>query len=71
MIENIDRVLERGEKIELLVDKSDRLNQQSFKFEKTVSLLCYVWCLANSRSRERLRIQCGGARSETIAFCSQ
>lgn len=38
MIENIDRVLERGERIELLVDKTDRLNQQAFKFEKTVSL---------------------------------
>lgn len=35
MVENIDRVLERGEKIELLVDKTDRLNQQAFKFEKT------------------------------------
>lgn len=35
MIENIDRVLERGERIELLVDKTDRLNQQAFKFEKT------------------------------------
>eukprot|EP01034_Spumella_vulgaris_P032358 gene32358-39948_t len=34
MIENIDRVLERGEKIELLVDKTDRLNQQAYKFEK-------------------------------------
>jgi vesicle-associated membrane protein 7 len=38
MIENIDRVLERGEKIELLVDKTDKLNQQAFKFEKTVNL---------------------------------
>lgn len=27
------RVLERGEKIELLVDKTDRLNQQAFRFE--------------------------------------
>jgi hypothetical protein len=36
MIENIDRVLERGERIELLVDKTDRLNHQAFKFEKTV-----------------------------------
>mmetsp|Transcript_1495 Transcript_1495/g.2815 ORF Transcript_1495/g.2815 Transcript_1495/m.2815 type:complete len:224 (+) Transcript_1495:163-834(+) len=33
MVENIERVLERGEKIELLVDKTDRLNQQAFKFE--------------------------------------
>lgn len=35
MIENIDRVLERGEMIELLVDKTDRLNQQAYKFEKS------------------------------------
>lgn len=36
MVENIERVLERGEKIELLVDKTERLNHQAFKFEKTV-----------------------------------
>lgn len=36
MIENIDRVLERGERIELLVDKTDRLSQQAYKFEKSV-----------------------------------
>lgn len=45
MIENIDRVLERGEKIELLVDKTDKLNQQAFKFEKTSkSLKNALWC---------------------------
>lgn len=33
MVENIEKVLERGEKIELLVDKTDRLNQQAFRFE--------------------------------------
>jgi vesicle-associated membrane protein 7 len=38
MIDNIDRILEKGEKLELLVDKTDRLNQQAFKFEKSVSL---------------------------------
>jgi vesicle-associated membrane protein 7 len=27
MVENIDRILVRGEKIELLVDKTERLNQ--------------------------------------------
>jgi vesicle-associated membrane protein 7 len=32
MVENIEKVLERGEKIELLVDKTDRLNQQAFQF---------------------------------------
>ena len=36
MVENIEKILERGEKIELLVDKTDRLNQQAFKFEKSV-----------------------------------
>lgn len=35
MVENIEKVLERGEKIELLVDKTDRLNQQAFRFESS------------------------------------
>eukprot|EP01031_Cornospumella_fuschlensis_P001750 gene1750-2184_t len=35
MLENIDRVLERGERIELLVDKTTRMNEQSIKFEKS------------------------------------
>lgn len=39
MISNIDRVLERGEKIELLVDKTDKLNHQAFKFEKSSKAL--------------------------------
>lgn len=39
MIENIDRVLERGEKIELLVERTDQLNQQSFRFEKSSRML--------------------------------
>jgi vesicle-associated membrane protein 7 len=34
MVQNIEKVLERGEKIELLVDKTDKLNQQAFKFQK-------------------------------------
>jgi len=41
MVQNIERVLERGEKIELLVDKTDQLNQQAFRFQ------------ANSRSLRR------------------
>ena len=35
MVQNIEQVLERGEKIELLVDKTDRLNQQAFIFERS------------------------------------
>eukprot|EP00808_Paulinella_micropora_P031456 g62300.t1 len=34
MIKNIDKVLERGEKIELLVGKTDALDQHAVKFKK-------------------------------------
>ncbi len=33
MVQNIERVLERGERIELLVDRSNELTQQAFRFE--------------------------------------
>lgn len=32
-----DKLLSRGEKIELLVDKTESLNQSAFTFEKSVS----------------------------------
>lgn len=35
MVQNIESVLERGEKIELLVDKTDRLSTQAFSFESS------------------------------------
>ena len=35
MVQNIEMVLERGEKLELLVDKTEQLQQQAFKFEKS------------------------------------
>jgi len=35
MVQNIERVLERGEKLELLVERTDRLNQQAFRFESS------------------------------------
>ena len=34
MLENIDRVLLRGEKIELLVDKTEILEEHAFKFNR-------------------------------------
>ncbi|KAI9314382.1 synaptobrevin-domain-containing protein [Dichotomocladium elegans] len=34
MTQNIERVLERSERIELLVDKTDTLNQHAFAFKK-------------------------------------
>lgn len=45
MIENIEMVLERGEKLELLVDKSEELHQQAFKFQKSARQLksAMIW----------------------------
>ena len=42
MVQNIEMVLERGEKLELLVDKTDRLQQQAFKFERSSKQLKYA-----------------------------
>ena len=41
------RVLERGEKIELLVDKAENLNQQAFKFRKQSTALKRAMWLKN------------------------
>jgi vesicle-associated membrane protein 7 len=35
MVQNVECVLERGEKLELLVDKTDRLQASAFTFEKS------------------------------------
>ncbi|CAH0473132.1 unnamed protein product [Peronospora belbahrii] len=44
MIENIDKVLERGEKFELLVDRTDKLNRQAVKFEhSSIHLRKSMW----------------------------
>ncbi|TMW58931.1 hypothetical protein Poli38472_007076 [Pythium oligandrum] len=44
MVENIEKVLERGEKFELLVDRTDKLNRQSVKFERSgVQLRKAIW----------------------------
>ncbi|DBB02583.1 TPA: hypothetical protein ACH3X3_011563 [Trebouxia sp. C0006] len=37
MVENIEKVLERGERIELLVDKTDHLQSESFAFKRDAS----------------------------------
>lgn len=34
MVQNIERVLERGEKIELLVDRTENLSAQAFRFKR-------------------------------------
>lgn len=35
MVQNIEQILERGEKLELLVDKTDQLSQTAFQFQKS------------------------------------
>jgi len=39
MVHNIEKVLERGERIELLVDKTENLNNSAFKFKKSSTQL--------------------------------
>jgi len=44
MSENIDRVMERGERIEILVDKTDNLNQSSLSFrQRSTELRRQMW----------------------------
>ena len=45
MMDNIEKVLDRGEKIELLVDKSDALRFEAANFHKTGrALRRNLWC---------------------------
>jgi len=49
MIKNIDKVLVRGEKIELLVDKTEVLDQHAFKFKKNSRGLARAMCWKNAK----------------------
>ena len=51
MIKTINAVVERGEKIELLVDKTHKLNQDAFKFNRTTGSLRRTMCWKNWRFR--------------------
>jgi vesicle-associated membrane protein 7 len=39
MVQNIEMVLERGEKLELLVDKTEKLQAQAFQFSRAAKEL--------------------------------
>ncbi|SRR5579859_6713671 len=41
MVQNIERVLERGERIDLLVNKTDHMNQTAFAFRQRSTALRY------------------------------
>eukprot|EP00735_Rhodelphis_limneticus_P003370 TRINITY_DN14834_c0_g1::TRINITY_DN14834_c0_g1_i1::g.16286::m.16286 TRINITY_DN14834_c0_g1::TRINITY_DN14834_c0_g1_i1::g.16286 ORF type:complete len:218 (-),score=81.04,sp/Q86AQ7/VAM7B_DICDI/62.37/1e-85,Synaptobrevin/PF00957.16/6.3e+03,Synaptobrevin/PF00957.16/1.5e-34,Longin/PF13774.1/2e-23,DUF1798/PF08807.5/0.022,UvsY/PF11056.3/0.17,DUF16/PF01519.11/0.23 TRINITY_DN14834_c0_g1_i1:594-1247(-) len=49
MVHNIEKVLERGEKIELLVDKTENLNQQAFMFKKQATRLKHAMWWKNAK----------------------
>ena len=49
MVENIEKVLQRGEKIELLVDKTEALSQSAKRFQtqsKSLKNVMSVGCVA-------------------------
>lgn len=48
-MENIDQVLKRGEKIELLVDKTEILEQHAFKFQRGARTLKRQMCIKNAK----------------------
>ena len=45
MVQNIERVLERGERIDLLVNKTDHMNQTAFAFRQRSTALRYYSCI--------------------------
>jgi vesicle-associated membrane protein 7 len=49
MTKNIDLVLSRGEKIELLVDKSQQMEEHAFKFQKRAKTLRRTMCWQNAK----------------------
>jgi vesicle-associated membrane protein 7 len=59
MVSNIDALLARGERIELLVDQTDRMSQAALRFEQSsVRLRQQMWW-------KRARNQVGGGRRRT------
>lgn len=61
MVENIERVMERGERLELLVDKSEQLNQASYKFERSSR------SLKNALFWQRMKLYAGVASAVLLA----
>jgi len=51
MVKNIEKVLERGERIEILDDKTDSLNQASFVFKKRSTALRRAMWWKNQKLR--------------------
>ena len=48
MSDNIDRILDRGEQLDVLIDKSDNLNASSFNFQRRARNLRLKLCKENA-----------------------
>eukprot|EP01091_Cochliopodium_minus_P005499 TRINITY_DN15416_c0_g1_i1.p1 TRINITY_DN15416_c0_g1~~TRINITY_DN15416_c0_g1_i1.p1 ORF type:complete len:228 (-),score=56.73 TRINITY_DN15416_c0_g1_i1:93-776(-) len=49
MVESIEKVLQRGERIELLVDKTEQLESESYRFRNLGKKLKYAMCWKNAK----------------------
>lgn len=49
MVENIDKVLERGDRIELLVDKTSTIQDNTFRFKKQSRRLRQAMWIKNAK----------------------
>ena len=49
MVENIDKVLERGDRIELLVDKTSTIQDNTFRFKKQSRRLRQAMWMKNAK----------------------
>ena len=46
MFDNIEKVMERGERLELLIEKSTDLKNSAYKFHRqSKKLSCAMWCV--------------------------
>eukprot|EP01012_Entosiphon_sulcatum_P033656 TRINITY_DN42619_c0_g1_i1.p1 TRINITY_DN42619_c0_g1~~TRINITY_DN42619_c0_g1_i1.p1 ORF type:complete len:224 (+),score=41.51 TRINITY_DN42619_c0_g1_i1:52-723(+) len=49
MLENVEKVIERGEKIDMLMDKTSRMNSESFKFRQAATRTKRQMCFGHFR----------------------
>lgn len=65
MAKNIELVLERGEKIEILVTKSEQMEEHAFRFNKKATGLKRHFCWKNAKVSEMCtqKLNDGGGRT--------
>lgn len=74
MVSNIEKVLDRQEKIELLVDKTDNLNQNAFKFKKSSTQVRGESCDSSTRKicdEKKKKKKLRNSHSNTLFFVAE